>query len=194
VAVRAVAGSHEMVPDRERERQRAAGLDFVLVAADRAEQQPQVVHAPVVDAPQPFGDGRVVPRPGADGEVDWQQLAGEGERAGQLYPRPGVAAMPFGAFDHRVGAHPLPGVEHLGEQRVPAGEMPVEPALGDTERLREHLDAHGVWPAGGQGPQALFDPPAAGRSCDGCHSMYTVPYIWLTQGGISWRRVSSRRS
>lgn len=91
-------GGHKVVSDCEREGERAAGLDLVLAVADRTEQLSQVVHTPAVNAPQPFGDGRVTPGPGADCQVDRQQVAGEGKRAGQTYLDPRVTTVPFGAF------------------------------------------------------------------------------------------------
>ena len=42
------------------------GLDLALVEAEGTEQQVQVIHAPVADAPQALGDGRVTPGPVAD--------------------------------------------------------------------------------------------------------------------------------
>ena len=45
VAAGAVVGRHEVVANHKGEGERAAGLGLVLVAADRAEQQAQVVHA-----------------------------------------------------------------------------------------------------------------------------------------------------
>src|SRR6266699_5374930 len=103
--------------------------------------------------------------------------------------------MALDALEHLIGAHPLPGVEHLAEQRVPAGEMPVEAALGHAERLRQGLYPDGVRAAGRKGPQAFLDPPATGRPGDGGHGLslsvrelaaplavlhfiYTVPYRW----------------
>ena len=74
-----------------------------------------------------------------------------------------VAAMALDAVEHLIGAHPLPGVEHLLEQRPPVGEVPIEPALGHAERLRQSLDPDGVRAAGRKSPQALLDPPVAGR-------------------------------
>src|SRR6185437_11788820 len=157
----AMVGGHEVMPDRQRERERAAGLNLVLVAADRAEQQAQVGHPLVVYAPQALGDRRVMPGPGADCQVDRQQPGGEGERARAPYPGPGVAALPLDAFGYLIGAHPLPGIEHLIEQRVPVGEVPVEAAFGHAERLRQRLHPDGVWAARRQRPQTLLDPPAA---------------------------------
>src|SRR6266849_4226149 len=103
--------------------------------------------------------------------------------------------MALDALEHLIGAHPLPRVEHLVEQRGPVGEMPVEATLGHAERLRQGLDPDGVRAAGRKGPQAFLDPPAAGRPGDGGHGlslsvreltaplavlgcMYTVPYRW----------------
>src|SRR6266567_8225137 len=79
--------------------------------------------------------------------------------------------MALDALEHLICAHPLPGVEHLVEQRVPVGEMPVEAALGHAERLRQGLDADGVRAAGRKGPQAFLDPPATGRPGDGGHGL-----------------------
>jgi len=62
------------------------------------------------------------------------------------------------ALEHLVGGFPFPGVEHLLQQRAPVGEMPVEAAFGDAERLRQDFDPDGVRAARGQGPQALLDP------------------------------------
>src|ERR1700722_4599089 len=103
--------------------------------------------------------------------------------------------MTLDALQHLIGAHPLPRVEHLVEQRVPVGEMPVEAALGHAERLRQGLDPDGVRAAGRKGLQAFLDPPATGRPGDGGHGLslsvreltvllvmlhfiYTVPYRW----------------
>ena len=52
-----------------------------------------MIHAPVADAPQALGDGRVTPGPVADGQVDRQQFAGEGERAGASLQLSGYAAQ-----------------------------------------------------------------------------------------------------
>lgn len=59
--------------DHQGEGERAAGLDLILIGADRAEQQARVVHALVVNAPEPPGDRLVAPGPVADGQVDRQQ-------------------------------------------------------------------------------------------------------------------------
>ena len=81
----------------------AASLDLVLVLveAEGTEQQVQVIHAPVADAPQALGDVRVTPGPVADGQVDRQQFAGEGERAGASFQLSGYAAQC--AVDQAVG-------------------------------------------------------------------------------------------
>jgi hypothetical protein len=52
MAAGAVVGGHELMADHQREGEHAAGLDLILIGADRAEQQAQVVHAPVVNAPE----------------------------------------------------------------------------------------------------------------------------------------------
>src|SRR5260370_5755036 len=103
--------------------------------------------------------------------------------------------MALDALEHLIGAHPLPGIEHLVEQRVPLGEMPVEATLGHAERQRQGLDPDGIRAAGRKCPQAFLDPPATGRPGDGGHGLslshpgvdsaaggatfiYTVPYTW----------------
>src|SRR6266851_7785431 len=103
--------------------------------------------------------------------------------------------MALDAVEHLIGAHPLPGVEHLDEQRVPVGEMPVEATLGHAERQRQGFDPDGIRAAGRKCVQAFLDPPATGRPGDGghglslsvweltallavLHSIYTIPYIW----------------
>src|SRR5215510_9764037 len=134
-----------------------------VLRASASSSLAQIVHAPVVDAAEPGGDRLVAPGPVADGQVDRQQLAGEGERARQPQPGPGVAALALDAVEHLIDAHPLPAVEHLLQQRPPVGEMPVEAALGHAERLRQNLDPDGVRAARGEGPQALLDPPATRR-------------------------------
>src|SRR5580704_182033 len=113
VAAGAMIGGHEVVADDERERQHAAGLGLLLAGGNRAEEQAQVVHAAVVNAAEALGDRRVTPGPVTDGQVDRQEIRGERERASQPYLRPGVAAMVLDAVEHLIGAHPLPGVEHL---------------------------------------------------------------------------------
>ena len=50
----------------------------------------------------------------------------------------------------------------IAAPRATTVEVPVEPALGDTERLRERLDPHGIGTAGGQRGQARPDPLVAG--------------------------------
>jgi hypothetical protein len=62
-----VLGADEMVADQQRVVEQAAGLDVVRVRAEGAEQRTQVVHPPVVDAPQTFGDRLLAPGPVADG-------------------------------------------------------------------------------------------------------------------------------
>jgi len=57
------------------------------------------------------------------------------------------------------------------QQRPSVGEMPIEASLGHAERLRQGLDPDGVRAAGGEGPQALLDPPATGRPGDGGHEL-----------------------
>src|SRR6266496_1685266 len=169
-AARAVVGGDGVVADQQREEEQAAGLDIVRVGAEGAEQRAQAIHAPVVDAPEPLGDRRVAPGPVADREVGPQD-AGGGVREQLPELRAGVATLALKAFDHLVGGRPLPGVEHLGEQRAAVGEVPVEPAPGDAERTGQQLDPDGIRAAGGQGPQPLFDPPAAGRAGRGGHRL-----------------------
>src|SRR6266581_8883353 len=106
--------------------------------------------------------------------------------------------MALDALEYLIGADPLPGVEHLVEQRVPVGEMPVEATLGHTKRLRQGFDPDGVRAAGRKGPQAFLDPPATGRPGAGGHGLslsvpgvdgaaggatfiYTVPYRWRSR-------------
>src|SRR5215468_5495670 len=102
VTAGAVVGGHEVVADHQREGEHAAGLDLLLVGTDRAEQQAQVVHAPVVDAAEPGGDRLVTPGPVADSQVDRQQLAGERERARQPQLGPDVAAVALDALEHLI--------------------------------------------------------------------------------------------
>src|SRR5918992_5849602 len=154
----AVVGGDEVVADGRREREQAARFEVVGVPGDRGELRAQVVHAAVVDAAQALCDRAVAAGPVADGEVDRQQLGGEGQRAGAAGLGPWVAAFPLDAVDHVLGASALPGVEHLLEQRAAVGEVPVEATPGDAERLRERVDPDGVGAAGGKGPQPRLDP------------------------------------
>src|SRR5512140_3102530 len=95
--------------------------------------------------------------------------------------------MALDALEHLIGAHPLPGVEQLLQQRVPVGEMPVEAAFGHAERLRQGLDPDGVRAAGRKGPQALLDPPAAGRPGDGGHGVsLSRPGVDSTAGSATF--------
>src|SRR5215472_13832604 len=95
--------------------------------------------------------------------------------------------MALDALQHLIGAHPLPRVEHLVEQRVPVGEMPVEATLGHAERLRQGLDPDGVRAAGRKGPQAFLDPPATGRPGDGGHGLsLSVRKFDGTAGGATF--------
>src|SRR4051794_35355930 len=50
-AARTVIGGYEVAPDPERVEDQAADLDLLLLGADGPEQQAQVLHSPVVDAP-----------------------------------------------------------------------------------------------------------------------------------------------
>jgi hypothetical protein len=59
-----------------------------------------------------------------------------GKRAGQPQLGPDVAAMALDPFEHLIDTAPLPGIEHLFQQRMTVGEMPVEAALGHAECLR----------------------------------------------------------
>src|ERR687896_212751 len=118
----AVVGGDEVVADGRREREQAARFEVIAVAGDRGELRAQVVHAAVVDAAQALCDRAVAAGPVADGEVDRQQLGGEGKRAGAAGLGPGVAAFALDAVDHLLGAASLPRVEHLLQQRVAIGE------------------------------------------------------------------------
>ena len=51
-----------------------------------------------------------------------------------------------------------PGGKHRVEQGAPVGEVPVEAALGDAERLGERLDAHRVDAALGERIEGGRDP------------------------------------
>ena len=75
------------------------------------------------------------------------------------------AALALDALDHLFDGRPLPGVEHLLEQRTAVAEVPVEAAPGDAERLGQRLDPDGVGPAGRQGPQ-----PVSIHCCAACGS------------------------
>src|SRR5215469_4898475 len=189
-----MVSGHEVATDGQREGEYAAGLHLVLVAADLGEQFTQVGHPPVIDAAQALGDRRVTPSPVADGEVDVQQVGGEGKRARPPHPDPHVAALALDMFEGLIGCPALPGVEHLREERVPVGEMTVEATLCDTELVGQDLDPDRTRPAGREGLQARLDPLTAGRTCDGRHGLplvegierdtkaldlhYTVAYIW----------------
>src|ERR687896_728898 len=146
----AVVGGDEVVADGRREREQAARFEVVGVPGDRGELRAQVVHAAVVDAAQALCDRAVAAGPVADGEVDRQQRGGEGQRAGAAGLGPWVAAFALDAVDHLLGAASLPRVEHLLQQRVAIGEVPVEATPGDAERLRERVDPDGVGAAGGK--------------------------------------------
>src|SRR5262249_19885921 len=127
----------------------------------RADQSPQVLDTPVVDPAQPLRDLLLAPSPVAHGEVDRQELAREREHARAPHLVARVATLALDSLEHLVGAAPLPGVEHLLEQRVPVHEVPVEAAARDAELLREGLDPHGVRAAGCERAQAGVDPAAA---------------------------------
>jgi len=86
-----------------------------------------------------------------------------------------VAALAFDPFDHLVDGGPLPRVKHLLKQCAPVGEVPVEAAPGDAERLGERLDPDRVRAAGGQRAQALFDPRAARYAGGGGHRLSLPP-------------------
>jgi 2-oxoisovalerate dehydrogenase E1 component len=164
--VPAVVGGDEVVADHQRVVEHATDLDvvgFVGVGAEGAEQRAQVIHAPVVDAPQALGDRLLAPGPVADSQVDRHHAGGD-EREQPQQPDARVAAVTLEPLEHLIGSRSLPGVEHRLEQRAPVGEVPVEAAPGDAEGLGERLDPYGVRAARGQGPQSLFDPFAAGRS------------------------------
>jgi hypothetical protein len=60
-------------------------------------------------------------------------VGGQGEQTPQ--PGPVVPALAVDALDDLPDAPALPRVEHLGEQRAPVVEVPVEAPLGDAERL-----------------------------------------------------------
>ena len=94
-------------------------------------------------------------------------------------PRLGIAALAFDLLDHLVDADPLPGVEHLVEERSPAVEVPVEAALCDAEGPGQRLDPDGVGAARGQGLEPLFDPAAAW--CPGDWHL-AVPYATVWKG------------
>src|SRR5271166_5017547 len=164
-----VVSGHEMVADQQREGKHAPGLDVVLVGAEGAEELAQILHALVVDTSQALGNRGVAPRPVAHGEIDRQQRSGEGQPTRLAQLDPGVAALAFDALDNLPGAHPLPGVEHLREQRTPVGEVPVEAALAHPKGSRKGLDPNSVWPAGGERPQPLIDPAVTRRAGDGDH-------------------------
>jgi len=89
-AAGAVIRGHEVIADQQGEREHGPGLDFGVAGAEGAEELAEVAHPPVVDAAQALGDGRVVPGPVADGEVDREQVRAERERAGPPQPGPGV--------------------------------------------------------------------------------------------------------
>ena len=126
------------------------------------------------------GDRAVAARPVADREVGVSRLdVLGGELVEPAKPRLRVTAFALDVRDHLVDAHPLPGVEHLAEQRLPAVEVPVEAALGDAEGLGERLDPDGVGAAGGQGLQSLVDPAAAWCPGDWHRSL---PYATVWKG------------
>ena len=88
---------------------------------------------------------------------------------------------------HLVDAHPLPGVEHLLEQRAAVGEVPVEAALGDAERLRQRLDPDGVRAAGGEGPQPCSIHLLRGvRAMAAMATHYHVTVVDSTAGGATF--------
>src|SRR5262249_45004733 len=63
---------------------------------------------------------------------------------------------------------PVLGISASGP---PVGEMPAEAAPGPAGRRRQGLGPGRVRAGGGQGPQALPDPPATGRPGDGGHGL-----------------------
>jgi len=103
-----VVGSHEVLPDRRGERERAARLDLGVVGDVGPEHRTQELDADVVDPAQTFGDGGIVARPRAYGEVDRQQVVGEGQGTGEVHRLAHVAPLRPGDSDGVVGAAPLP--------------------------------------------------------------------------------------
>ena len=112
-----VVGGDEVIADREREGEHAAGLDLVRVLAERADQRAQVLHPPVVHPPQAPGDRPVAPRPVAHGEVDREQPPREHERSRTADLLPGRRPRVRSRSQRLVGAAALPRVEHLVRRR-----------------------------------------------------------------------------
>jgi hypothetical protein len=174
----AVIGGEEVVADHQAEREHPAGLHLVRVGAENAEQLAQVVHAAVVDAAQALGDRVIASGPVTHDEVDREQaVAGSDDRTHPPDLRPGATALALDLFAEFVGGFPFPGVEHRREQRVPVRKVPVEPALGHAERVRESLDPDGFRATGCEGQRALLDPDARWCARDGGHDRRVSPPV-----------------
>lgn len=162
-----VVEGDEVPADGEGEGEDAPGLDLVGVGDERAEHGAQEVHPLGVDPAEPVGDGLVVARPGPDGEIDLVDVLGECQLTRAPDPRGRVAAGGLDVLEDLAGAAALPLVEHLVEQCVPAVEVPVETAFGDTELRSQRLDPDGVGSAARQRGQTGFDPAGSWGPGDG---------------------------
>ena len=104
-------------------------------AAELREQRAQIFHASVVDPVQALGDVTVAARPVPNGQLD-----GEVDRRGQLEELlqfgSRVGRLALDARDDVLDDGLLPGVEHLVEQRLAIGEVPVEATLGHPQAPR----------------------------------------------------------
>ena len=139
-----MVGGDEVAADGQREGQHGAGLDVVGIVAEGAYQGAQVLHSPVVDAPQTSGHRLLAAGPVAHREVDGQQVLGEGEHARLAHLGPRVATFGFDTIEYLIGAPVLPRIEQRIEEHSPALEVPVEAAAGHPERLGEQVHSHRV--------------------------------------------------
>src|SRR5213079_2292880 len=97
------------------------------------------------------------------------------------------------APDDLVDDDVLPRVEHLVEQCAAVVEVPVEPTLGDAQRVGELLDAHRIGPADAEGSQALVDPAGSGRARRSGHAFCTLPYRYAAVWKEGPREASEQR-
>ena len=160
--------------------------DLGLVAAQRSVQPAQVLHPPVVHPAHPLGHPRVPPGPLPHREVRPQRPGtSEGQPGQPPQPGPGVPTVALDRLDHVLQVGPLPRVEHLVQQRPPVREMPVEPALGHPDHLRQRLDPYRVQPSVAQRSQALLHPPLPRRPAN--RHRLSFPSPWPTAHGPSAR-------
>ena len=153
-------GIEQALPEQIAVEQDGAFLRLHARPAERAEQLADMAQPLAVDAAHAFRGSLIGSRKRADRQLDREaaDIGVPGVEVGEVSQDRARRSARGRLLADRRNAALGPGGEHRIEEGAPVGEMPVEAALGDADRLGERLHAHRVNAAVGQRIEGSRDP------------------------------------